>query len=95
MQHANFARKKLLTTLQYMDPSLIESHTGMKLLTNEEFEKLSTDLAEARNKIRIMNSQVQQKYSEVFKANSEIKTLKENIEGMKKFISEPWWVTTT
>lgn len=85
-QHAKFARKKVLTTLQYMDPVLIESHTGMKVLTHEEFEKLSTDLEETRKKIREMNSQVQQKYSEVLKATMDIQNMKQEIEELKKLI---------
>jgi len=85
-RHAKFARKKVLTTLQYMDPVLIESHTGMKVLTHEEFEKLSTDLEETRKKIREMNSQVQQKYSEVLKATMDIQNMKQEIEELKKLI---------
>ena len=86
MQHAKYARKKVLTTLQYMDPALIESHTGMKVLTNEEFDKLSNDLEEARNRIRVMNNQVQQKYSEVLKVTMEIQNKKQEIEELKKLI---------
>eukprot|EP00984_Skeletonema_dohrnii_P016771 scaffold7508_cov65-Skeletonema_dohrnii-CCMP3373.AAC.1 len=67
IRHAKFARKKVLTTLQYMDPALIEAHTGMKVLTNEEFESLNSELEETRSKIREMNGQVQQKYSAVLK----------------------------
>ena len=50
-----------------MDPALIEAHTGMKVLTNEEFESLNSELEETRSKIREMNGQVQQKYSSVLK----------------------------
>ncbi|KAL7449499.1 hypothetical protein ACHAWC_001558 [Mediolabrus comicus] len=88
IRHAKFARKKVLTTLQYMDPVLIESHTGMKVLTSEEYEKLSKDLEVARFKIREMNNQVQQKYSEVLKTSMEIQSMKKDIEQLKEFIDE-------
>ena len=71
-----------------MDPVLIESHTGMKVLTSEEYEKLSKDLEEARGKIREMNNQVQQKYSEVLKTSMEIQSMKKDIEQLKEFIDE-------
>jgi methyl-accepting chemotaxis protein len=71
-----------------MDPALIESHTGMKVLTNEEFEKLTADLEETRQKIRDMNSQVQQKYSEVLKASLDIQNAKQEIEELKKQMAE-------
>lgn len=87
-QHAKFARKKVLTTLQYMDPALMESHTGMKVLTHEEYEKLSADLEETRSKIRNMNSQVQQKYSEVLKVSLEVQNMKQEISELTKLIEE-------
>lgn len=74
-----------------MDPVLIESHTGMKVLTSEEYEKLSKDLEEARGKIREMNNQVQQKYSEVLKTSMEIQTIKKDIEQLKEFMDENKW----
>ena len=74
-----------------MDPVLIESHTGMKVLTSEEYDKLSKDLEEARGKIREMNNQVQQKYSEVLKTSMEIQSMKKDIEQLKEFIDEKKW----
>lgn len=71
-----------------MDPVLIESHTGMKVLSSEEYEKLSKDLEVARFKIREMNNQVQQKYSEVLKTSMEIQSMKKDIEQLKEFIDE-------
>lgn len=88
IRHAKFARKKVLTTLQYMDPALMESHTGMKVLTHEEYEKLSADLEETRSKIRNMNSQVQQKYSEVLKVSLEVQNMKQEISELTKLIEE-------
>ncbi len=87
-QHAKFARKKVLTTLQYMDPALIEAHTGMKVLTIEEFDSLNKDLEESRAKIRTMNTQVQQKFSEVLKAQSSINNMKTELEELKKLAAE-------
>mmetsp|Transcript_34112 Transcript_34112/g.51133 ORF Transcript_34112/g.51133 Transcript_34112/m.51133 type:complete len:136 (-) Transcript_34112:100-507(-) len=84
IRHAKFARKKVLTTLQYMDPALIEAHTGMKVLTNEEFESLNSELEETRSKIREMNGQVQQKYSAVLKAQMDLQNMKSEIEELKK-----------
>eukprot|EP00985_Skeletonema_marinoi_P008032 scaffold3582_cov143-Skeletonema_marinoi.AAC.1 len=84
IRHAKFARKKVLTTLQYMDPALIEAHTGMKVLTNEEFESLNLELEETRSKIREMNGQVQQKYSAVLKAQMDLQNMKSEIEELKK-----------
>ncbi|KAK1745477.1 hypothetical protein QTG54_003401 [Skeletonema marinoi] len=84
IRHAKFARKKVLTTLQYMDPALIEAHTGMKVLTNEEFESLNSELEETRSKIREMNGQVQQKYSLVLKAQMDLQNMKSEIEELKK-----------
>mmetsp|Transcript_27591 Transcript_27591/g.35503 ORF Transcript_27591/g.35503 Transcript_27591/m.35503 type:complete len:136 (+) Transcript_27591:48-455(+) len=84
IRHAKFARKKVLTTLQYMDPALIEAHTGMKVLTNEEFESLNSELEETRSKIREMNGLVQQKYSAVLKAQMDLQNMKSEIEELKK-----------
>mmetsp|Transcript_2296 Transcript_2296/g.3597 ORF Transcript_2296/g.3597 Transcript_2296/m.3597 type:complete len:136 (-) Transcript_2296:213-620(-) len=84
IRHAKFARKKVLTSLQYMDPALIEAHTGMKVLTNEEFESLNSELEETRSKIREMNGQVQQKYSSVLKAQMDLQNMKSEIEELKK-----------
>ena len=83
-QHAKYASKKVLTTLQYMDPALIEAHTGMKVLTNEEFESLNSELEETRSKIREMNGLVQQKYSLVLKAQMDLQNMKSEIEELKK-----------
>lgn len=67
-----------------MDPALIEAHTGMKVLTNEEFESLNSELEETRSKIREMNGQVQQKYSAVLKAQMDLQNMKSEIEELKK-----------
>eukprot|EP00571_Detonula_confervacea_P013344 CAMPEP_0172301760 /NCGR_PEP_ID=MMETSP1058-20130122/3579_1 /TAXON_ID=83371 /ORGANISM="Detonula confervacea, Strain CCMP 353" /LENGTH=117 /DNA_ID=CAMNT_0013011999 /DNA_START=103 /DNA_END=452 /DNA_ORIENTATION=+ len=67
VRHAKFARKKLLRTLQYMDPTIIEAHTGMKVLSKDEFGALQTDLEKARKDVREMNTKVQEKFSDVLK----------------------------
>ena len=70
-----------------MDPSLIESHTGMKVLPKEEFDLLSTQLESARSEIREMNAKTQEKFKAVLQADSEVKMMKEGIEELKKFIA--------
>ncbi|KAL7489235.1 hypothetical protein ACHAW6_014813 [Cyclotella cf. meneghiniana] len=87
-RHAKFARKKLLTTLQYMDPALIESHTGMKVLPLEEYNVLSSSLSEARSKIRAANSELQEKYSETLKASVAVQNVKKDMEDLKKLEAE-------
>lgn len=71
-----------------MDPSIIEAHTGMKVLTNEEFKKLQTDLESARKQVREMNTKVQEKFSEVLKASMELQNMKQDIEELKGLIAE-------
>ena len=88
VRHAKFARKKLMRTLQYMDPTIIESHTGFKVLSVEEYEKLQEELKEKRGKIREVNSELQAKYSEVLKATVEIEGTKKALEDLKKFEAE-------
>mmetsp|Transcript_28341 Transcript_28341/g.53496 ORF Transcript_28341/g.53496 Transcript_28341/m.53496 type:complete len:140 (-) Transcript_28341:359-778(-) len=88
LQHAKFARKKLLRTLQYMDPSIIEAHTGMKVLTKDEFSGLQTDLEKARKDVREMNTKVQEKFSDVLKTSMELQNMKTDIDELKKLIAE-------
>ena len=88
VRHAKFARKKLMRTLQYMDPTIIESHTGFKVLSVEEYDKLQEELKEKRGKIREVNSELQAKYSEVLKATVEIEGTKKALEDLKKFEAE-------
>jgi uncharacterized protein HemX len=88
IRHANFARKKLFKTLQYMDPSLIESHSGFKVMTLAEFDAMNKELSEVRGKIREANSELQEKYSEVLKASVEVQGLKKDMEEIKKLQEE-------
>jgi hypothetical protein len=88
VRHANFARKKLFKTLQYMDPSLIESHSGFKVMTAEEFDKMNAELTEARGKIREANSELQERYSEVLKASVEVQGIKKEMEEIRKMNEE-------
>mmetsp|Transcript_20987 Transcript_20987/g.43065 ORF Transcript_20987/g.43065 Transcript_20987/m.43065 type:complete len:186 (+) Transcript_20987:265-822(+) len=88
IRHAKFARNKLLSTLRHMDPSLIESHTGLKVLTTEEYESLQSNLEKARSDIREVNTKVQEKFSEVLKASMELQNKKKDIEELKKLIAE-------
>mmetsp|Transcript_5328 Transcript_5328/g.10907 ORF Transcript_5328/g.10907 Transcript_5328/m.10907 type:complete len:186 (-) Transcript_5328:226-783(-) len=88
IRHAKFARNKLLSTLRHMDPSLIESHTGLKVLTTEEYESLQSNLEKARADIREVNTKVQEKFSEVLKASMELQNKKKDIEELKKLIAE-------
>jgi len=87
-QHAKFARKKLLRTLQYMDPSLIEAHTGMKVLTKEEFEALEEELKKSRSGVRDLNVKVQEKFSAVLKTSMEVQNMKGEIEEMRGLLEE-------
>eukprot|EP00584_Thalassiosira_punctigera_P005045 CAMPEP_0172534974 /NCGR_PEP_ID=MMETSP1067-20121228/7162_1 /TAXON_ID=265564 ORGANISM="Thalassiosira punctigera, Strain Tpunct2005C2" /NCGR_SAMPLE_ID=MMETSP1067 /ASSEMBLY_ACC=CAM_ASM_000444 /LENGTH=177 /DNA_ID=CAMNT_0013319857 /DNA_START=92 /DNA_END=625 /DNA_ORIENTATION=- len=88
VRHAKFARKKLLRTLQYMDPSIIEAHTGMKVLTKDEFDQLQKDLEKARTDVREMNTKVQEKFSDVLKTSMELQNMKQDIDELKKLIAE-------
>eukprot|EP00585_Thalassiosira_rotula_P005420 CAMPEP_0196140852 /NCGR_PEP_ID=MMETSP0910-20130528/7606_1 /TAXON_ID=49265 /ORGANISM="Thalassiosira rotula, Strain GSO102" /LENGTH=168 /DNA_ID=CAMNT_0041401769 /DNA_START=106 /DNA_END=612 /DNA_ORIENTATION=+ len=88
VRHAKFARKKLLRTLQYMDPSIIEAHTGMKVLTKDEFAALQSDLEKARKDVREMNTKVQEKFSDVLRTSMELQNMKQDIEELKKLIAE-------
>mmetsp|Transcript_3955 Transcript_3955/g.10008 ORF Transcript_3955/g.10008 Transcript_3955/m.10008 type:complete len:152 (-) Transcript_3955:152-607(-) len=88
VRHAKFARKKLLRTLQYMDPSVIEAHTGMKVLTTDEFKDLQTNLEKARKDVREMNAKVQEKFSEVLKTSMKLQNMKQDIDELKKLIDE-------
>ncbi|KAL7551265.1 hypothetical protein ACHAWF_014459 [Thalassiosira exigua] len=87
VRHAKFARKKLLRTLQYMDPSIIEAHTGMKVLTKDEFAKLQEDLEKARKDVREMNTKVQAKFSDVLKTSMELQNMKQDMAELKKLIA--------
>eukprot|EP00956_Cyclotella_meneghiniana_P018431 scaffold30656_cov62-Cyclotella_meneghiniana.AAC.7 len=88
VRHANFARKKLMTSLQYMDPTIIESHTGFKVLGMEEYNGMQEELKEVRKNIREANMELMKKYTEVLKASSEIETTKKALEDLKKFEAE-------
>ena len=88
IRHAKFARKKLMNSLYYMDPTLIESHSGFKVLTVEEYEKLSTQVSDVRRNIREANSELQEKYAEVLKVAVEVQGLKKDIEDVKKMEEE-------
>jgi len=88
VRHAKFARKKLLRTLRHMDPSIIEAHTGMKVLTIEEYQNLTSTLEKARADVRDMNLKVQEKFSEVLQAAMSVQNLKQDIEDLKKLVAE-------
>jgi len=88
VRHAKLARKKLLRTLQYMDPSIIEAHTGMKVLTKDQFGTLQTDLEKARKDVRAMNIKVQEKFSDALKTSMELQNMKQDIVDLKKLIDE-------
>ena len=71
-----------------MDPALIESHTGMKVLPLEEYNALSSSLSEARSKVRAANSELQEKYSETLKASVALQNVKKDMEDLKKLEAE-------
>jgi len=88
VRHAKFARKKLLRTLQYMDPSIIEAHTGMKVLTNEEFDNLESELKKSRADVRALNTKVQEKFSAVLKVSMELQNMKHEMDEMKSLMAK-------
>ena len=69
-----------------MDPSIIEieAHTGMKVLTKDEFTQLQTDLEKALTEVREMNTKVQEKFSDVLKTSRVLQNMKTDIEELKK-----------
>ena len=67
-----------------MDPSIIEAHTGIKVLTKDEFTQLHTDLDKALTEVREMNTKVQEKFSDVLKTSMELQNMKTDIEELKK-----------
>ncbi len=87
-QHAKFARAKIFQTLQSMDPTIIESHTGMKVLTNDEYTQLQSNLDSSRREARQMNSKVQLKFSQVLETATAVEKMKTDIEELKKVIEE-------
>lgn len=60
----------------------------MKVLTKGEFDTLQTDLEKARKDVREMNTKVQEKFSDVLKTSMELQNMKQDIEELKKLISE-------
>jgi hypothetical protein len=86
IRHAKFARKKLLTTLQYMDPNLIESHSGFKVLSVEEHGRLTEELSAVRSQIREANNELQEKLSDVFMASDVLKKVQKDGEDLKHLI---------
>jgi len=87
VKHAKFARRKLLRTLQYMDPSIIEAHTGMKVLTRDEFDDLHIDLEKARKEYRQLNLLEKKKVDEVRKSSDELRAAKRDYEELTKLIA--------
>ena len=69
-----------------MDPSIIEieAHTGIKVLTKDEFTQLQTDLEKALTEVREMNTKVQEKFSDVLKTSRVLQNMKTDIEELKK-----------
>jgi len=87
-KHAKFARAKIFQTLQSMDPTIIESHTGMKVLTNEEYTQLQTNLDKSKSEARQINAQVQLKFAKLLETTTAVEKMKKNIEELKKAIEE-------
>ncbi|KAL3822656.1 hypothetical protein ACHAXA_001809 [Cyclostephanos tholiformis] len=88
VRQAKYARKKLLTGLQYMDPSIIEAHTGMKVLTKAESANLTSTLDAGRLKVREARIELSRVSNEYEKIAREVDTMKAESEEMKKIIAE-------
>jgi colicin import membrane protein len=71
-----------------MDPTIIESHTGMKFLTNEEYTQLQTNLDKSKSEARQINAQVQLKFSKLLETTTAVEKMKKDIEELKKAIEE-------
>ena len=71
-----------------MDPTIMESHTGMKVLSTDEYTQLQSELDKSRKDARQMNAQVQLKFSQVLETTTAVEKMKKDIEELKKMIGE-------
>ena len=60
-----------------MDPDVIETHTGMKVLTKDEYSRLQSDLETSKKDATELNSKVQ-----------EMEKMKKEIDDLKAVVAE-------
>jgi hypothetical protein len=93
-KQANFARKRLISALAYMPPETIESHTGMKVMTNDEYTTFMTKLETGRKEMSELQTKERIQIIELNKANADTATMKSDIELLKAFVAKSTTNTT-
>mmetsp|Transcript_18724 Transcript_18724/g.32188 ORF Transcript_18724/g.32188 Transcript_18724/m.32188 type:complete len:146 (+) Transcript_18724:166-603(+) len=86
IRHAKAVRKTIIGSLQYMEPTIIEAHTGMKVLTIEEYDKVHDDLEKARKESREMNTKVQEVFSKILQKHMEMEGINKEVEELRKLV---------
>ncbi len=71
-----------------MDTSIIEAHTGMKVLTKEEYANLTSTLEKGRAKLRELRMSESKAHAELNKINQEITKMKSETEELTVIIAE-------
>jgi hypothetical protein len=71
-----------------MDPSIIEAHTGMKVLTKDEYSNLTSSLETGRAKLRELRLTESKAHAELNKINQEITKMKSETEELTVIIAE-------
>ena len=71
-----------------MDPSIIEAHTGMKVLTKEEYSNLTSTLENGRMKLRELRVTESKTHAELNKINTEITKMKSETEELIVIVAE-------
>jgi hypothetical protein len=93
-QQAKFARKRLISALAYMPPETIESHTGMKVLTNDQYTTFMNKLESGRKGISELHRNEGNQITELNKVKSDTATMKADIELLKAFVAKSTTNTT-
>ena len=93
-QQAKFARKKLISALAYMPPETIEAHTGMKVMTNDEFTTFMTKLETGRKEIADLHRKEGSLMTELNNLNYDTATMKADIVLLKEFLAKTTTNTT-
>lgn len=78
-----------------MPPETIESHTGMKVMTNDEYTTLMAKLFNGRKEIIELLRKEGSHITELNKLNSDTATMKADIELLKEFLAKSITNTTT
>ena len=77
-----------------MPPETIESHTGMKVLTNDEYTTFMTKLETGRKGISELHRNEGNQITELNKLKSDTATMKADIELLKAFVAKSTTNTT-